>query len=330
MHNLISFVGQGDCDILGPFLDHYRKLGIDAFHIFIHGDWTQTDLGPLRAADVTIAGVVQAAFEGAAKSAAIEAYAEGLDAEWLIVVDADEFLELPYATLKETIGALDLIGLDELPCVILPRASADGSLPALAAGVSLDTLFPCYDYRLADRMGPGLPTSKSRYPLMRLGAQFAPSGRHHQPSSGRPSAHIPIRGVLHHFKWRDGLLSSRSGASRAGPERRRQEDAYRFWLEQHDFRLPTTGLKPCGRPALFAAGHLVRPTRSEMSRLVALHTARQLPAADMKTENMPAALRSLPSAAEQTPVTDPMPSTFRATRRALGFGSPRRRRWAPR
>ena len=250
MYRLLSFVGQDDADILGHFLVHYRKLGVGEFHIFIHGNWTQADLAPLRAADVTIAGRVQNPFDEIMKSSALDAYAAGFKGEWLLFVDADEFLELPYGSIEKTIKALDGVGVDELPAFLLQRASADGSLPEISDCAPLDALFPCYDSRLAERMNVTYPIWKNKYPLVRVGPQFTLSRGRHHPSTGRPSAHIPIRGVLHHFKWRDRLLRSVSRFRGEGTSQR-QQDAYRIWLEEHDFRLPTIGLKPYSREALF-------------------------------------------------------------------------------
>ena len=212
---------------------------------------------------MTIAGVVQKPFDVVMKSSALEAYANGLHGEWLVIVDADEFLELPYSSLGKTIEALGRMGLDELPALLLQRAAADGSLPALSGRVPLDALFPCYDYRLADRMNVTYPIWKNKYPLVRLGPQFRLSRGHHLPSAGRPSAHIPVRGVLHHFKWRDRLLRSMSRV-RGEASNQREQDAYRCGSRSMIFRLPTDRaqiVQPagavCGR-----SSHAAEPLRT--------------------------------------------------------------------
>jgi hypothetical protein len=276
MYKLVSFIGQDDADILGPFLTHYRKLGVGEFHLIIHGTWAAADLAPLRSKDVKIAGVAQDPFDVVMKTSTIEDYATTLSGGWLIVVDADEFLELPYASLNQMTATLDRIGVEELPALLLQRAAADGSLPTLPDRASLDAVFPCYDYLLAERMNVPFPIWKSKYPLVRFGPQSRLSRGHHLPSTGRPSAHVPIRGILHHFKWRDRLLRSISRI-RGESSNQREQDAYRFWLEAHEFRLPTVGLKPYSRSALFQDGHLVGPTRPELSRLSALQKARRAP-----------------------------------------------------
>ena len=173
MHRLLSFVGQDDTDILGHFLDHYRKLGIGEFHLFIHGDWTQAELAPLTSTDVTIAGVVQTPFDEGIKSSALNDYAARWQDEWIILADADEFLELPYASLEKTIKALRCLGIDELPSFLVQRAAADGSLPSISAGSPIDALFPCSDYRLAERMAVPFPVWKNSTRWCASGRNFA-------------------------------------------------------------------------------------------------------------------------------------------------------------
>ena len=44
-HRLVTFVGEQDSDILPFFLDHYRRLGIEEFHVAVHGYWSQERTG---------------------------------------------------------------------------------------------------------------------------------------------------------------------------------------------------------------------------------------------------------------------------------------------
>src|SRR5688500_3682895 len=99
--------------------------------------------------------------------------------EWMVIADADEFLEVPYRSLAKTIRALLCLGLDELPATLLQRAAADGRLASLAEGRATGELFPCYDYLLAERMDLPHPIWKSKYPLVRVGDEFRLSRGHH-------------------------------------------------------------------------------------------------------------------------------------------------------
>jgi hypothetical protein len=178
---------------------------------------------------------------------------------------------VPYASLDRTIAALECLGLEELPANLVQRATPDGVLRALGEGAP-ETLFPCYDYRLAERMNTTHPIWKSKYPLVRVGPSFSYSTGNHHPNNKRAVMHVPIRGVLHHFKWRDRLRRSVVLPRVASNEV--EQDAYREWLVAHDWRVPTEGLEPCSREALLAAGHLIRPTRQELRHWSALRKTR--------------------------------------------------------
>jgi glycosyltransferase involved in cell wall biosynthesis len=268
MVRLVSFIGALDSDVLPFFLAHYRRLGVSEFHVFLHGSWARDELATVRAADVTIAGVVDQPYSESLRSPLVEEYARGFPGEWLIIADADEFLELPYPSLKRTVEALCCLAADELPASLLQRVSADGRLPTLSEDASLDASFPCFDFRLTERMNLREPIWKSKYPLVRVGDQFRLVRGNHLPHSGRATAHLPIRGVVHHFKWRDRLLRSVEEKRGAGSNQH-DVDAYKQWLEENDSRLPSEGLQPYTRARLFDLGYLIKPDRIQVRRLAA-------------------------------------------------------------
>lgn len=277
VRRLVSFVGQNDSDILPFFLDHYRRLGIGAFHIIVHGTWSKAELAPLYAGDVTIEGIVSEAYDGELRRSALDAVARQFVGEWILVVDADEFMELPYTSLERTIEAMIELGMQELPANLLQRAAPDGVLHTLSEGPP-EELFTCYDYRLAERMGTEFPVWKSKYTLVRVGPAFCLHQGSHHPSNGRAAMHVPIRGVLHHFKWRDRLLRSIARQrGEVGKQQGNQEEqnAYHRWLYTNNQRLPTEGLRPCSRSALLREGHLIVPTRSELNLWSTLRKARE-------------------------------------------------------
>jgi len=274
---LLSFVGQDDSDILPFFLDHYRGLGIGAFHLILHGTWAKAELTPLlAAADVTIECFNGEPYSALLRIESLEEIARQFEGEWIVVVDADEFLELPYSSLGRTIDALTVLGMNELPAALLQRAAPDGKLHSLAEGAP-EAVFTRYDYRLAERMDTELPLWKTKYPLLRVGPAFRLWMGNHHPANGRAAMHLPIRGVLHHFKWRDRLLRSVS-RQRGEPGARGnqvEQDAYRRWFEENGRRIPTDGLKVCGRSQLLEGGQLIRPTQSELRLRATLRKARQ-------------------------------------------------------
>ena len=271
-YRLVSFIGQDDSDILPFFLTHYRALGVAEFHIFVHGDWTSAERAPLTASDVTIAGVIHQPFDVIMKSSTLEAYAKTFVGEWVVLVDADEFLELPYPSLRRTVNSLTSVGANELPARLMQRAHPEGVLASLKGCVSIDDLFSAYDYRLAERMNVPYPVWKNKYPLVRIGPTFRLARGFHMPTGGRPVAQVPIRAALHHFKWRDRLMRA-VGRRRGAGSNQIEQDAYGAWLEAHDFRLPTEGLKKYSRAALLKEGYLMRATSRETAHYAALHDA---------------------------------------------------------
>ncbi len=274
MYKLISFVGQDDSDILPHFLAHYRKLGISAFHVFLRGTWSDADLEPLRADDVVIAGVAQAPHDDAYAFLDQERYAKRFQGEWLIFAKADAFLELPFDSLDETVASLRAFGISELPATLLQRAHAEGKLASLSDEGSPSELYDHYDFGLAERMQVEAPIPKTTYPLAYVGESFRLSGGNHLPHSGQASAHLPIRGVLHHYAWRDCIVDM-AADKRELSDDQVDGDELQSWLAEHDFCLPTEGLKPYSRDALFDAGYLIRPTDAELETAVALEKCRE-------------------------------------------------------
>src|SRR5690606_22298025 len=110
---------------------------------------------------------------------------------------------------------------------------------------------------LAERMIAPPPIWKSKYPLAFVGARFSNMRGNHLPHAGAPSAHMPIRGVVHHFKWRDRLFRS-VVRERGARSNQREQDGYRNWLEGNGFRLPVQGLRRYSREAMFREGLLVK------------------------------------------------------------------------
>jgi glycosyltransferase involved in cell wall biosynthesis len=269
MVRLISFIGVSDSDLIPFFLAHYRPLGVSEFHLFLHGSWMGDELVPLRAADLTIAGMTDEPYADSMRGPIIGDYARGFLGDWLIVVDPDEFLELPYPSLKRTIAALSCLGAEELPASLLQRVSAEGRLPARSDGATLDSLFPCLAFRPTERMDVLSPIWKSRYPLVRVGERFSLLRGNHLPHAGRATAHLPIRGVVHHFNWRDRLLRSIKEKRGAGSNQD-EIGAHRRWREANDCRVPSEGLQSYSRALLFDLGYLVRPNRVQLKRLAAV------------------------------------------------------------
>jgi glycosyltransferase involved in cell wall biosynthesis len=260
------------------FVRWYRNLGVDRFHLIVHGPWDEANLAALAALPgVEITQRLHEPFCKTLKCDAITAVARRSIGEWILIADADEFLELPADGIAGTIAALEAAGIDELYATLIQRVAADGSLPEVGPDSDLDATFPMFHVGLCEDMGLVNPAWRSKYPLARVGPDFVYQRGNHLPGNRRSVAHAPMRGVLHHFKWRGRLFDAFSRERGEGTNFREMA-VYRNWLEAHG-RLPMAGAKPCSRAALEAEGWLRRPSAAEQAGLAALVRERDLAAA---------------------------------------------------
>jgi glycosyltransferase involved in cell wall biosynthesis len=266
---LISFVCETDADLLPHFVHWYRRLGVDRFHFVMHGTWSRASLAMLASLPgVECSRWVNKPFCKSLKCDEITATARRYVGEWVVFADADELLEMPTRGLKEMVAALEAAGIEELYATMLQRVAADGSLPEVRADSDLDSLFPMHHVGLCEDMGLEKPAWKSKYPLARVGANFVYQRGNHLPGNSRSVAHVPIRAVMHHFKWRKSLLSAfeqeRGEGTNFG-----EMAVYRRYIESHG-SLPMEDAKKNSTAALLAEGMLRLPTKAESAVLTAM------------------------------------------------------------
>jgi glycosyltransferase involved in cell wall biosynthesis len=266
---LISFVCETDADLLPHFVRWYRRLGVDRFHFVMHGKWSRENLTMLAGLPgVECSRWVTKPFCKSLKCDEITAIARRYVGEWVVFADADELLELPTGDLTEAIAALEAAGSEELYATLLQRVAADGSLPEVRAASDLDLLFPMHHIGLCEDMGLEKPAWKSKYPLARIGPHFVYQRGNHLPGNSRSVAHMPLRAVMHHFKWRKSLLKAfeqeRGEGTNSG-----EMAVYRRYLESQG-SLPMAGAKKNSTAALLAEGLLRLPTTEESNILKAM------------------------------------------------------------
>src|SRR5215813_6726467 len=68
------------------------------------------------------------AFDDVEKQRRVQAVLTGLRGRWVVTVDSDEMLELPYENLPTTIGMLERINATALSALIVHRLRECGSL----------------------------------------------------------------------------------------------------------------------------------------------------------------------------------------------------------
>ena len=274
--HLYGHIGAADVDILPHWLSYYRGLGVRRTHLILHGR-SDAERGNLRSSlahdeSVTIEEEFDGPFSEAEKVARLTSAVQRRRGEWVLLADADEFLELPYISLARTINALRLLGADSLHSVLVQRLARDGSLSALGPEDEPSTVFPLASVMLAEHMGTS--PAKSKFPLFFVGENTVVRSGHHHPPSEQPTNHQPVQGVVHHFKWRAPLLETlavRSDNDDAnGPEMR----AYLTWLNRNEFKLPLNGAFLSDRETLKSTGLLRTPDRRQLRQRVFINCLR--------------------------------------------------------
>ena len=255
---LLGFIGVNDADLMPQFLAWYRRLGVTSFRLILHGDWPTAARAVLDAPDIAIVREIDGPFSETRKVAELTAEALKHKRQWCIVVDADEFIEFPLASVAEVIAEMEAMGIDDLYALLVQRVAADGGLAAVDPRGTVEAQFPLASVTLADQMGLEVPIWKSKYPLTRVGPTFSIKRGNHLPPNGRSVAHLPLRAVLHHFKWRDRLVHA-FAAPRGPLSNQAEMDAYGQWLGENGNLLPVAHARPASRQMLVERGWLVAP-----------------------------------------------------------------------
>src|SRR5919108_3911976 len=93
---LVSHI-NGDGDLLRAWLDYYLRLGITSFHVIAHGERAENEtLFALQASyPIVIEDAYHGEFLSEEKRRRIAALLRRLRGQWVVLVDSDEFIELP-------------------------------------------------------------------------------------------------------------------------------------------------------------------------------------------------------------------------------------------
>jgi hypothetical protein len=249
-----------ESDIVDGWVRHYRSLGVSSFHLIVHGGRARNARLHVLATREPIVVEAEHArpFLETEKREDLQALVARHVGEWVVVVDADEFLEVPYGDLATTAARLDAVGADVLLAPLLQRVRADGTLDSPPRIEDPFAEFPLAVPDLIARLGSR--ACESKFPFLRVGTHTRLRGGNHTSPHGRASRSSHAQGVTHHMKWRQPLRE-RLRASLVGRNPWRHEpEAYERWLAEHGGRLPIDGA--------FA------PTRHELFRRDLLRTAR--------------------------------------------------------
>lgn len=258
--NLISHI-NADGDILQAWLDHYVRLGVTRFHVVLHGPEEENALLlALRSRyPIEVHEMYGGPFLGREKKRRLDRVLAQLTDQWLLLVDSDEFLELPVGSVAAAIRLLERTGTDALAAPMVQRIRADGTLESPDLVPDPFQEFPLCSWNLYSLMSVKAPLSKFPLFYCRSGTEMTESGNHYPPA-GTVAAPDILQGVSHHFKWRRVVLERLR--RRAAIEERTGEDSAGFlgYLERNGRRLPIQDAFPGTRHELERRRLLRRPS----------------------------------------------------------------------
>ena len=257
--SLISMICHADEDIVPHMIAYYRKIGIVRFRFGLHGTFSNEFLDYIRSQKDIIAIELSAQlFSEKFKRDVLSELASPLCGQWVVVCDADEFLELPGSSIFEVVGWMESVGMNALPAFFVQRLSSGGSLVELQKEDTPEALYPLYDFNLCERLGSRPPPWKTKFPLARVTHNFSPLMGQHWPPNGTSHVHLPIRATLSHFKWRASLRESLS-SPRSLDAGKSESDAYLRYLSSSNWQLPTQHAREYSRREMIERGLLIIP-----------------------------------------------------------------------
>ncbi len=267
---------NADSDLIEAWLKYYLRLGVDWFHLVVHGrpEENETLFAIKESYPITIEDIYQGPFPApmsidgkhtTEKKERLDSLLARYIGEWVLVVDSDEFVELPYLDIRETIRILESANANLMPAPMLQRLKSDGSLDSPAVIEDPFPIFPLCSVDLYRRMG--VKAEIFKFPLFycQRGTELTEEGNHYPPRGLEPKA-AGILGVTHHFKFRR-CLSKRLERRINSPHVWRNDSmGFQGYLDSHSNRLPLEGTFLYSREELFKRGLLRQVPATQSSR----------------------------------------------------------------
>ena len=252
---LVSHI-NADGDLLPAWFEYYSKMGITSFHLIVHGpDEENARLFELiHSYPAFIEEIYQGEFTTQGKEKRINSLLSTLRGSWVLFVDSDEFVELPYRKLNTTIRKLKYFGANALYAPMIQRITPDGSLETPESIGDPFAYFPRCSVVLNRKMGVGAAGAK--YPLFFCCDRTFVNVGNHYPPNGTSTTLSHIQGVTHHFKWRKPVLERLTKRAHSTHACRRESVGYLKYLENNGYRLPTDDSFYYSRTELFRRGFL--------------------------------------------------------------------------
>ncbi|MGW2375524.1 glycosyltransferase family 2 protein [Kitasatospora sp. NPDC001683] len=200
---LVAVIGPVEPALLIAWTSHYRRLGIERFHLAFHfaehvpDAWRRQLLGTARELDLPTGQVSTGPWHEHTNTELRDALRQQAGPGWHLLADSDEFHTYP-ATLSDVAAEAEENGRAVVGGLMLDRVSADGRLALWRPESGLDRAFPLGGH-LTHRLLQGDP----RKIVLALSDVTVASGNHRAPGR-RPDSHTLA--CVHHFKWRAGVL----------------------------------------------------------------------------------------------------------------------------
>lgn len=248
---LISHV-NGDSDLIEAWLKYYVQLGVDKFHLVVHGtpDENNRLLAIKHSYPITIEDTYGGAFDIDEKKTRLDAVLARYTQQWILLVDSDEFVEFPYQDIPATIRQLNLANANLMAAPMLQRLTVDGSLETPAVIDDPFQMFPLCSVDLYRRMSAAGDIFKFSLFFCASGTQLAEGGNHHPPLGCEPRAST-LLGVTHHFKFRRTVSQRLEMRIHSAHPWRHESIQYQKYLDSHSNRLPVDGAFVYSREELF-------------------------------------------------------------------------------
>jgi hypothetical protein len=255
---LLSHV-NADSDLIEAWLKYYLQLGVDRFHLVVHGP-PEENKRLLELKDsypITIEDTYGGPFDGEQKMNRLNALLARTPEQWVVLVDSDEFVEFPYRNIPETIGKLQFAHANVMVAPMLQRLKADGTLETPPVIDDPFAIFPLCSEDLYEKMGSDAFTRKCPLFFCTKNTQLFEEGNH-SPPRGSETLSSAMRGVTHHFKFRRTVSERLHKRINSEYAFRHESVQFREYLDGHSNRLPLEGAFTYSREELFRRGLLKR------------------------------------------------------------------------
>lgn len=252
---------NADSDLIEAWLQYYLRLGVDWFHLVVHGRPEENEklLAIKDSYPITIEEIYQGPFPApisaskpysTEKKIRLDSLLARYTGQWVLVVDSDEFVEFPYSNIPETIQKLESLNGNLLPAPMLQRLKSDGSLDSPPLIEDPFPVFPLCSVDLYRRMG--IKAEIFKFPLFycQHGTELVEEGNHYPPRGLEPTTAGTL-GVTHHFKFRRCISVRLEKRINSEHLWRNDSVGFRQYLDSHSNRLPLEGSFLYSREELF-------------------------------------------------------------------------------